>query len=56
MRHNFEAAASMLIEVEPYKRYQKLPSSPGIKANISGVDFGGGKGSSAVDICWNRPK
>ena len=46
MCRGLEAAASTLIEVHPYKRAQKLPSGPGIQANISSFDFSGGRGSS----------
>ena len=56
MCHNFEAAASALIEAEPYKRDQKLPSGPGRQVNISGVDFSGGRGSSGLYLLWNHPK
>ena len=56
MRHNFEAAASTLIEVDPYKRDRKLPYDLGIQANISDVDFSGGRVSSGVDICCHHTK
>ena len=55
MRHYFETEASTLIEVDLYKRAQKLPSGPGRHANISGVDFSGVSGSSGVDIRWHHP-
>ena len=48
-RH-FEAAESMLIEVDPWKRAQKLPYGTGRKANISGVDFSAERGSYGVDL------
>ena len=41
MRHDFETAASTLIEVDPYKRDQKNPSGTGRQAHISGVNFSG---------------
>ena len=49
-RYNFEAAASTLIEVDPYKSSQKIPSGPGRQSNISGIEFSGGRGSSVVDL------
>ena len=56
MRHDYEAVSSMLIEVLSYKRAQKLPYSPGRQANISGVDFSGGRGSSGIYLRWYHPK
>ena len=50
MRHNFEAAEITLMEVEIYKRDQKLSSGPCTQANISVVDLSGGRGSSGIDI------
>ena len=44
MRHYLEAAASTLIEVDPYKRGQKLPSVLGRQANIYDVEFSGDRG------------
>ena len=41
MRHNFEATASTLIEVDPYKMSQKLPSGLRRKTNMYVVDFSG---------------
>ena len=55
-RHYFEAAPSTLIEVYPYKRSHKLQSGPARQANISGVDFSGGRGLSGVDIRWHHSK
>ena len=54
MRHNFEAAAGTLTEVDPYKRAQILPSDPGLQANISSIGFSGERGSSGVDLKWNQ--
>ena len=56
MVHHFEAAESTLIQVVPYKKAQKLPSGTGRQANISDVDFSGGRGSSGVDLRWYHPK
>ena len=50
VRHDFEAAASTLIEVDPYKRDQKIPCGPGIQSNISGIDVSGGRGSYGLDL------
>ena len=54
--HDFEAEGSTLIEVYPYKRSHKLLSGPARQANISGVDFSGGRGLSGVDIRWHHSK
>ena len=55
MRTNFEAAASSLIEVDPYRRSQKTPTTPR-QANISAIDFSAGRGASGVDLRWHHPK
>ena len=55
MRNDFEAAASALIEVDPYKRSQKTTTGPR-EANISAIDFSAGRGSSGVDLRWHPPK
>ena len=52
-RNDFEDAASSLIEVDPYRRQQRNPSSKG--AQVSGVSFAG-RGSSGVDLRWHHPK
>ena len=54
MRSDFELAASTLIEVDPYRRGQRLNKTP--DANISGLDFNAGRGSSGVDLRWHHPK
>jgi len=47
MRNDFEAAASSMIEVDPYRRTTRnLPRN----ANISAIDFGAGRGSTGVDL------
>ena len=56
MRHNFEAASSTLIEVDPYNRFQKLLFGPGRKANKYGVEFSYRRGSYGVGLHWNKPK
>ena len=56
MRNNFEAAASALIEVDPYRRSHKTPTTTGRDANISAIDFSAGRGSSGVDLRWHHPK
>ena len=40
----------MLIEVDPYKRDQKLPYVTVSQSNIYSVDFSGRRGSSGVDL------
>ena len=55
MRHDFELCASTLIEVDPYRRSQKHPST-NRPANVSSIDFGAGRGSSGVDLRWHHPK
>ena len=54
IRHNFDAATSTLLEVEPYKSAQKLSSGPGRQSNISCIDFSGGRVSSGVDLRWHN--
>ena len=56
MRHDFEATTNKLIEVYHYNSAHKFPSRPGRKANISGIEFSGGRGPSGVDILWHHPK
>ena len=46
MRTDFEAAASSLIEVDPYRRTTR----PGRNAQISAIDFAAGRGKSGVDL------
>ena len=55
MRSDFELTSSTLIEVDPYRRYQRTPSrNP--DANVSEIDFSSGRGSSGVDLRWHHPK
>ena len=56
MRHNYETAASTLIEVDPLKRGQKLPSDRGSQANVSGTGFSWSRVSSGVNLRWPHPK
>ena len=51
MRHDFEAAASALIEVDPFKRGNKSGGTQRT-ANISAIDFSAGRGSTGVDLRW----
>ena len=50
MRNDFEAAASSLIEVDPYKRSQK--STPRT-ATVSAIDYSAGRGETGVDLRWH---
>ena len=53
MRNDFEEAASHLIEMDPYRRSQRDTSRVSANAQISGIDFKGGRGSSGVDLRWH---
>ena len=55
MRNDFELCCSTLIEVDPYRRSQKSSSKTPL-AQISGIDFSAGRGSSGVDLRWHHPK
>ena len=46
----------MLIEVNSYKRSQKIPSGTGSQYNISGVEFSGVRVSYEVYLCCHHPK
>lgn len=48
MRNDFEAAATALIEVDPYKRSSKNVSNR--NANVSALDFNAGRGVTGVDL------
>ena len=52
MRNDFEASASALIEVDPYKRSQRT-GAPTRNANVSALDFNAGRGNSGVDLRWH---
>ena len=56
MRNDFEAAASALIEVDPYRRSQRTPTNTGRTATISAIDFSAGRGNSGVDLRWHPKK
>ena len=51
MRQDFEAATSALIEVDPYRRSQKNPTT-NRQANVSAIDFSAGRGATGVDLRW----
>ena len=50
MREDFEAAASSLIEVDPYRRTSR---GSGRNADVSSINFKAGRGSSGVDLRWH---
>ena len=50
MREDFEAVASSLIEVDPYRRTSR---GAGRNADASSIDFKAGRGSSGVDLRWH---
>ena len=52
MRNDFEAAASTLIEVDPYRKSQRSGGG-GRNATIAAIDFGAGRGSTGVDLRWH---
>ena len=53
MRNDFEAAASALIEVDPYRKSQRSGAGNGRGAQIAANDFGAGRGSTGVDLRWH---
>ena len=53
MRHDFEAAANALIEVDPYKRGSRNTNRG---ASISALDFSAGRGSTGVDLRFHPKK
>jgi hypothetical protein len=55
MRNDFEAAATALIEVDPYRRSQR-GNGPQGTANVSSIDFSAGRGSTGVDLRWHPKK
>jgi len=57
MHSNFEAAASHLIEVDPYHRSsnQQGNNNRGKQANVSAVTFAG-RGKTGVDLRWHTRK
>jgi hypothetical protein len=55
MREDFEAAASSLIEVDPYRRSNKQGGNPR-NANVSAIDFSAGRGTTGVDLRWHSRK
>ena len=53
MCNDFEAAASALIEVDPYRKFQRSGTGGGRGAQVSAIDFSAGRGSTGVDLCWH---
>ena len=54
MRTNFDAMASSLIEVDPYRRGKRGNTTQGGReANISAINFHGGRGETGVDLRWH---
>ena len=47
MRNDFEGAANILIEIEPYRR---LTRTNNLDANVSAIAFSAGRGNTGVDI------
>ena len=47
MRNDFEGAANILIEIEPYRRSTRTNTRD---ANVSAIDFSAGGGNAGVDI------
>ena len=47
MREDFEAAASSLIEVDPYRRISR---GTGRNADVSSIEFKACRGSSGVNL------
>ena len=47
MRNDFEIAASILIEVDPFRRATRSNTR---NANVSAIDFSAGRGSTGVDL------
>ena len=52
MRTHFEAAASTLIEFDPYCKYQHSGCGKS-DAHVSAIDFSAGCGSTGVDLYWH---
>ena len=50
MRNDYESAASALIEVDPYRRSQRIPNPK--TASVSAIDFSAGRGTTGVDLRW----
>jgi hypothetical protein len=54
MRKDFEAAASALIEVDPYRKSQRSGGSGNSRgAQVSAIDFSAGRGTTGVDLRWH---
>ena len=52
MREHFERAASALIEVDPYRKSQRITPPINKAARVSAIDFSAGRGSTGVDLRW----
>ena len=55
MRNDFEAVASALIEVDPYRRSNKSGGTPRT-VNVSAIDFSAGRGKTGVISAGIRVK
>ena len=53
-RTDFEAAASALIEVDPYQRSNRNTTAR--TANVSALDYSAGRGRTGVDLHWHPQK
>lgn len=55
MREDFESAASALIEVDPYRRSNRIGNAgtPSKPANVGSIDFSAGRGTTGVDLRWH---
>ena len=47
MRNDFEGAANILIEIDPYRRSTRTNTRD---ANVSAIDFSAGRGNTGVDL------
>ena len=52
MQHDFEVAASALIEVDPYRKSQRSVGG-GRTGQVSAIDYTAGRGSTGVDLRWH---
>ena len=50
MRNDFEGAANILIEIDPYRRSTRTNNRD---ANVSAIDFSAGRGNTGVDLCFH---
>ena len=47
MRNDFEGAANILIEIDPYRRSTRTNTRD---VNVSAIDFSAGRGNTGVDL------